>query len=543
MPWFYKSKKEIQRDELRRREKAIDREIVRECKYFRELIPKVLANCGIDHRLPRADRGSLLEQKVLGIQNRQRVNIVETRYSRFAIYLWVDTRELPYRSQLPDLHTDAILETLSDACGRQVAWRSEPGKGSWYVVWRNGAINAIPTMFNYREAVQMIPANAGPLYFIAGVGENNKLIKADITQMPHYLVAGSTFTGKSVHLNQMLCQIIERNTPDQVQFLMIDLKGGSEFAFYEHLPHLWQPIIKKPEDVIPALIAYENEMFRRQELFTSEHVKNIDGYNDKYPEAKLPYIVMIFDEMSLILNNPDREMAKAAEKRIANILALSRSAGMHSVICTQRPDKNVVKPYIKANAPVRICFAVPSFSDSIIVIDRGDASLIEVETPGRAIFSAGPRLTELQSPYISDEQIDRIVADAIERGGGVAPSRPDQVTINDVLDEAINNFSGKLHTDKLYKVFAGRIPRAELDRMITQLIGQTITFDGRRYEAVQKGTGRHGGRFLVPLEPLVSTETPTGDQRGFKLELPSLIPRPVRSILKPASKSSARRAS
>jgi hypothetical protein len=542
MRWLFKTKAEIKADEQRRREKKIDQQIKRECRYYMDLIPRVLANSGIDHRLPRADRGSLLEEKVLGITNRQKVKIIEARYSQFAIYLWVDTRELPYRTVLPDLHSDAVLETLSDACDRQVAWRSVPGQGSWYVIWRNGAVNAIPAMFNYSEAVQMIPQNAGPLYFIAGVAENNTLIHGDLTKMPHYLVAGSTYTGKSVHLNNMLCQIIERNTPDRVLLLMMDLKGGSEFAFYDGLPHLWRPIVKTPDDVIPALEEYQAEMTRRQSLFTSEHVKNLDGYNDKHRDAKLPYIVMVFDEMSLILNNPDRKMAKGAEIRLANILALSRSAGMHSVICTQRPSAEVVKPYIKNNAPTRICFAVPSFTDSIVVIDRGDASLISPETPGRAIFSAGPSLIELQSPYISDGKIDQVVREAIERGGGVAPKRPDEIMIDDILDESINNFGGKLHTEKLYKVFAGRIARAHLDEMITRLMGQTVIFQGKRYQAIQKGMGRHGGRMLVPLDP-AGDSAAFGEERGFRLVLPRLTPRPEHSILKPAPESDVRKVS
>lgn len=540
--WFFKTKAEKRADEQRRREKKQDRQIRRECKYYQWLIPDVLAKCGIDHRLPRADRGSLLEQKVLGITNRQKVKIVEVRYSAFAIYLWVDTRELPYRTRLPDLYSDDILETLSDACERQVAYRSEPGKGFWYVIWRDGAINAIPAMFNYSEAVQMIPQNAGPLYFIAGVGENNTLRHGDLTKMPHYLVAGSTFTGKSVHLNQMLCQIVERNTPDNVQFLMIDLKGGSEFAFYEGLPHLWRPIVKSPEEVIPALEAYQGEMARRQSLFTSEHVKNIDGYNDKHRDEKLPYIVMVFDEMSLVLNNPDRKMAQAAELRLANILALSRSAGMHSVICTQRPSAEVVKPYIKANAPVRICFAVPSNPDSIIVIDRGDASKISPETPGRAIWSAGPSIIEIQSPYISDGKIDQVVREAIERGGGVAPKRPDEITLVDILDESINNYGGKLHYKQLYKAFGARIAQERLIAIIESMIGNTFHFQGREFQAVYKGKGRNGGNMLIEINAPSDSEAFT-DKPALELVLPRLTPKPERSLLKPMPKPDARKVS
>jgi hypothetical protein len=530
--WFFKTKDEIIAEQRARHEREIDKKIERECKYYAWLIPKVLANCGVDHWVPKRDRPSLLEEKIIGVESRQKVSILEARYNQYAIYLWIDSRELPYNSDLSDLHTDQILETLSDACGRQVVWRSQPGRGSWYVIWRDGAINAIPERFAYNEGIGLLPASAPPLSFIAGVGENNKFIRGDITRMPHYLVAGSTNTGKSVHLNQLLCTLITRNPPDRVQFLMIDLKGGSEFAFYEDLPHLWEPVITRPADVPDALERFRAEMDKRYEMFTSAGVKTIEGYNDKFHDDPLPFIILVFDEVALLLKNTDRQLAHLAEDILADILARARSAGMHCVICTQTPRSDVVTPYIKINCPTRICFSVPGNHDSIAVLDRGDAA--GLQPAGRGIYMFGPDLTEIQSPYISDDQIRAMVRDAIERGGGLVRVRPDGVTLDDLLAEAVDNYSGKLHPKKLFATFRGRIGRDHIEQMIDDIVGREIVFRGRRYNVVKRGNGRHGGRFLEPLDHAGNDSAAFGDRPDLRLVLPRLTPKPERSILKPA---------
>jgi hypothetical protein len=526
MPWFFKTKVEQARDEIRRAQRKDDKAAQRDSDYFAHEFPNWLANCGLDHWLPRPDRPSRAEAIVTGARSRQKVRIIEARYNQHAIYLWIDTRELPYNVTLPDLYTDRVMETLSANAGRQVVWRSEPGRGSWYVIWRNGAINAIPEKFHYNDAVMMIPKNAGPLYFIAGVAENNTLIRADLAQMPHYLVAGSTGQGKSVHLNQLLCQLISRNTPDTLQMTMIDLKSGNEFSFYEKLPHLWKPIITRPPEVLPVLDEFYSEMERRSELFRSVGVKDIEGYNDKYPNEKLPRMLLIFDELALLLLDRDRKMVSAAEDTLSNILARSRSAGGNCILCTQDPRSEIVKAYIKVNCSTRICFAVPSMRDSMVVIDYGAAAGLQPH--GRAIMLNGATLTEIQSPYISNEQISHIVKEAIQRGGQTA-KRPDEITFEDVIEEAIHNYGGKLHRDRLYKSFKGKIGRDRLEEMIDLEKGKIVLLDGKRYEVVIKGRGIHGGRYLKALD----NDDP-GDRVDpqLKLIIGGITPQSPHSILK-----------
>ncbi len=493
--WFFKTKEELQAAAAKRQAKKLDREIRREARYYSDLIPRVLANMGIDHWIPRADRPTLIEEKVTGIQARQRVSIIQAEYSDFAHYLWVDTRFLPYRSTLADLHTDEVLETLSDACGRQVVWKSLPGKGSHYVIWRDGAVNAIPAIFKFNEILAMIPDNAPPLFYIAGVTENNKLIKVDLAVLPHLLVAGSTFTGKSVHLNQLLCQLLLRNTPATLQLMMIDLKQGSEFSAYESLPHLVAPIITKEEQVPEALETFQELMRQRMLKFAGRGIKNLEGWNLTVKDDPLPYVVLVFDELALLMTSPNRKLAKESALILNAIMATSRSSGGHVILCTQRPSTDVIPAWIKANANGRICFAVPSNTDSIVVIDNGMASKIDRDIPGRGILSIGPKLIEIQSPYITDNQINEIIKQA-GSGNTAVEHDSNMVTLRELLEETVDNLGGQLHRDKLFKLFRGRISRDEIGRILDTLNGQPVRVHGMEYRVVRRGRGIHGGTRL-----------------------------------------------
>ncbi len=494
MRWFFKTQAE-KRHEIEQREyKALDREIRREANYYARLIPDVLARMGVDHWLPRADRPSIIESKILGIEGRQKVKIVKVNYDENVIDLWVDSRFLPYRSDLSRLHTEEVLETLTDACGRKVVWINEIGCGAWYQIWRNGAVNAIPREIGFNAILNEIPDNAPPLFFIAGVTVNNLLKRVDLAAMPHYLVAGSTFTGKSVHLNQLLCQIIRRNSPAKVQFMMIDLKRGAEFAAYEKLPHLWQPIVKRMEDVPDALCTFRDEMDRRMDAIAEKGLTNLSQYNQLYPEDARPLIVLVFDELGLIMGHDDRKLVKAATAHLNAILATSRSAGGHAILCTQRPSADVIAPYIKANAAGRVCFAVPSNTDSIVVIDSGAASKIDREIPGRAILSVGPWLAEIQSPNISSHQIAQIIKEA--RGEHVAVLRSAAMTVDDVLRLSVREFGGKLNYKVMFEAVRGKIDRSDLQALMNELNGGNYIVDGVTYRVKNAGRGIHGGKHL-----------------------------------------------
>jgi len=503
--WFFKTKDEKKQERAekleRQRQKELDNELKREAKYYYSQFPNWFAEAGIDHKLPVADQPTLMQSILFGASGRQKVVILEVQCTEFAHYIWIDPRYGPYRSRIADLHNDEILEHLSYCAGRTVVWRGTPQTGAWFTIWRDGAINAIPVMFKFNEAAQMITEKDPPLTFVVGVSENNRLIKADLATLPHYLVGGSTFMGKSVHLNQLLCLFIQRNTKETLQFLLIDLKNGSEFAFYEGLPHLTQPIVTEAKNVATALIDFKTEMARRMKLFASRGIKNLEDWNHVYPDEKLPYVVLVFDELSVIMMHPDRKIAKEVNLILNEIMATSRSAGGHVILCTQRPSSNVVPSYITANAGGRICFWVPSYTDSIVVLDHGQASKIEADVPGRAVWRR-TQLIEVQSPYISDHQIRETVKAAIS-GIPQSEAGPEKVTLQEVFEISVDQLGGQMHEKKLFEFFRGRISRDALTQMIGSVNGEPINVHGIQYRFVKGGWGRHGGKRLerVGIKP------------------------------------------
>lgn len=494
--WFFKTQEQKKQEAADRAARELDRKIKREANYYGKLIPDVLARTGVDHLLPRADRPTVAESIILRTETRQKLKIVEITYNEFAIHLWVDSRYMPYRTELADLHTESILETLTDACMRQVVWRNNPGCGAYYIIWRDGAVNAIPAIFKYTDAITMRPENASPLYFIAGVTENNRLIKADLATLPHYLVAGATFMGKSNHLNNVLCQFIANNGPDTLRLLMIDLKGGSEFALYEGLPHLGDtPIVKEAKHVADALMGYQNEMHERINRFAERGIKNLEDWNRQFPDEKLPYYVLVFDELASIMMHPDRKIAKDADMLLYEIMATARASGGHVIICTQRPSSDTIKGYIKVNAPCRTCFFVPSNTDSEVVLDIGLASKINREIKGRAITSLVPGMCEIQSPYLSDNQIKAIIKQA-KLGPLEGPAGTVAVTLQDILELSVEQFGGKLEVRPLFDALRDRMTRQELETFLKTLNGGTYTVHGAEYLYKRGSFGRHGGRRL-----------------------------------------------
>ena len=189
--------------------------------------------------------------------------------------------------------------------------------------------------------------------------------------MPHLLVAGATGSGKSVCINSIICTILMRARPDEVQMLLIDPKKV-EFTPYHEVPHLLAPVITDGEEANRALKVIVQMMDERYELFAKAGVRNIASYNanvEAHPQEhhqKLASIVVIIDELADLM----LVAAKEVESSIQRITQLARAAGIHLIVATQRPSVDVITGVIKANIPSRIAFAVSSAVDSRTILDQ-----------------------------------------------------------------------------------------------------------------------------------------------------------------------------
>ena len=230
---------------------------------------------------------------------------------------------------------------------------------------------------------------------------------ADLTKMPHLLVAGSTGSGKSVSLNSMICSMLYKATPINVRFLMIDLKM-LELSFYDGIPHLLLPVVTNAKNAKASLRWLIDEMERRYKMMADKGVRNIDKYNQKMVKGSMeaiPYIVVVIDELADLMMVSTKEV----EEYIARLAQMARASGIHLILATQRPSVDVLTGIIKANFPARISCQVSSKVDSRTILDtNGAESLLGY---GDMLFlSPGyGRLQRLHGPFVSEGEIKRIV--------------------------------------------------------------------------------------------------------------------------------------
>jgi S-DNA-T family DNA segregation ATPase FtsK/SpoIIIE len=237
---------------------------------------------------------------------------------------------------------------------------------------------------------------------------------ANLREMPHLLIAGTTGSGKSVCLNSIICTLLLNTSPRDVRLIMIDPKQV-EFSLYERIPHLLAPIIKEPKQVSKILKWVVGEMDKRYKVLAQEGVRNIEGYNkicltkdNKSFEGELreplPYWVIIIDELAdLMIVSP-----KEVESSICRLAQMARGVGIHLIIATQRPSVNVITGLIKANIPSRISFAVSSQVDSRTILDINGAENLIGEGDMLFLPIGLMKPVRVQGAYVSEREVRKI---------------------------------------------------------------------------------------------------------------------------------------
>lgn len=435
----------------------------------------------------------------------QQVRFVRIDVGHEAAFLWIDTLRLPRNMMLWQLYEDKVLHELSMAVQREVTYEENLETGFAYVIEFKSGYRRIPRTVDYSEMLKALPADAGPLVVPIGVGENYRYQFGDIAKMPHLLVGGATMQGKSNELNAMLCTLIQRNTPDRLKLLLVDLKGGMEFSFYDGVPHLLHPIVTQRDDVVPALKETYTEIERRMAMFKGV-TRDIRGWNARR-KAKLPYWLVVVDELMNIML--DQEIKGGAERLLADIAARSRAVGVHCILCTQRPQVEVVSGLIKGNYPTRLAFACADDASSRVILDNNDAA--RLGHVGRLIYYFGSERKEYQAPLVSDAMVREIV-DGVKAGKDTLEVRKrHDVTAEDMFRYAIEHLGGRFSRRMLYDEFQGRgVRRNEIEAVGAEYEGQEIEIDGQPY-VLQASPGGTIPRMLVAcgLRPEESEKTET----------------------------------
>ena len=307
-----------------------------------------------------------------------------------------------------------------------------PGKSAVGIEVPNKNPRAVP----FREVLEM-PAYAkstSKLKTALGKDIADQPVIADLSKMPHLLVAGATGSGKSVCITTLINSLLFNATPDEVKFLLVDPKMV-ELNHYNGIPHLLAPVVTDPKKAAAALKWIVKEMETRYELFAAAGVRDIERYNKlKMTECveetapALPWIVVIIDELADLM----LVAAGEVEEAICRLAQMARAAGIHLVIATQRPSVDVITGIIKANIPSRISFAVTSSIDSRTILDATGAE--KLLGKGDMLYSPQGmnKPQRVQGCLVNDEEVQRVIAHWKSQG------RPDYLDPEHLFSENIN---------------------------------------------------------------------------------------------------------
>ncbi len=278
-----------------------------------------------------------------------------------------------------------------------------PGKSAVGVEIPNQRPDFVTLGDIYRE----FPKSAGPLMVWLGKDISGKAVYADLSKLPHLLIAGTTGSGKSGCVNCLVSSVLLRSTPEQVRMIMIDPKKV-ELSHYDRIPHLLVPVVTNMKDAAGVLHNVVKEMEDRYELMELDHARSLPEMNKtraRRGEKPVPYILVVIDELADLMMSSPQEV----EDYVIRLAQKSRAVGIHLVVATQRPSADVITGMIKANIPSRIAFAVSSQTDSRVILDvNGAEALLGM---GDMLFKplGSSHLQRVQGAYITEEEIAVLV--------------------------------------------------------------------------------------------------------------------------------------
>ncbi|MFC1653614.1 DNA translocase FtsK [Patescibacteria group bacterium] len=308
-----------------------------------------------------------------------------------------------------------------------------------------------------------IKKNKSKLAVGLGLNVSNDTVVADITKMPHILIAGATGSGKSVCINTFIATILFRSSPNEVKFILVDPKRV-ELTPYNGIPHLLTPVIVDPEKVLSALKWSIAEMERRYKIFAEVGVRNIEGYNEFSGFQALPYLVIIIDELADIMLFAPSEV----EDTVTRLAQMARATGIHLILATQRPSVDVITGLIKANIPCRIAFNVTSMIDSRVIIDSPGAEKLLGKGDMLYIPPDQSRPTRIQGAFTSEKEVRKLIS--FLKQTGIEPQYTEEVTTK----------------YKASKISGGGSIEGDLDELFDDAVRLVIEYDRASASLLQR---------------------------------------------------------
>jgi S-DNA-T family DNA segregation ATPase FtsK/SpoIIIE len=341
------------------------------------IIEETLDSFNIRARVEEANQGPAVTQYALNISRGTKLSRITALQNDLALALAAPTGQIRIEAPIP---------------GRALVGIEIP--------------NHRPEMVSLKKMLvsPLLKKAKSRLAFGLGLNVAAEAVVADLTRMPHVLIAGSTGSGKSVLVNSLIMQLLFRASPEEVKFIMVDPKRV-ELTQYNGIPHLITPVIVDPEKVLNALNWAVNEMNNRYKMFAEVGARNIEGYNQMSSFQSLPYIIIIIDELAdIMLFAPAK-----VEDAVTRLAQMARAVGIHLVLATQRPSVDVLTGLIKANIPCRIAFNVTSMIDSRVIIDMPGAEKLIGRGDMLFIPPDQSKPSRIQGAFVSEEEVKDVI--------------------------------------------------------------------------------------------------------------------------------------
>ncbi|HSL94153.1 MAG TPA: DNA translocase FtsK, partial [Bacillota bacterium] len=364
------------------------------------LLNRALSQSGGKGSREEKDNSRILEETLANFGISAKVGEVTygPTYTRYEITIAAGTKV----SKVKALSNDITMSLASEDVRIEAPI---PGKAAIGIEVPNKARKAV-TLRDVLDSPEF-KSSVSPLTVALGKDIEGHTVVADLSQMPHLLIAGATGAGKSVCINSLICSILFRSSPDQVKFMLVDPKVV-ELSTYNGIPHLLAPVLNHPKKAAAALKWAVQDMERRYSLFAKTGVRDIERYNELMRERGEPtmaQVVIIIDELADLMMVARAEV----EDAICRLAQMARAAGMHLVVGTQRPSTDVITGLIKANIPSRLSFTVSSATDSRVILDVSGAEKLLGRGDMLFLPVGWTKPKRIQGAFVSNHEIEKIV--------------------------------------------------------------------------------------------------------------------------------------
>jgi hypothetical protein len=440
------------------------------------------------------------------IKRLRMVKWAELEYTPDQYRLKVDSLTLPRGRGITEdaMGRPEVVKSLGLSVGKPVTAQLVEGVGMWFLVDREHGVGNIPKYCTYKDVVEQAIARGkiGLVQIPVGFTAGRRLAVLDFhdEMTAHLLIGGAPGGGKSSLLHVIICHLIQQS-PERVKMCLFDFKRVELRAYYGQAPHLVHEIITEPDKFLPSIREVRADIDKRYSIMAAAKVEHIKDYNARRPAGKVPDVFVIVDELASIYLNP---MISAKDKaeidgHLGFIAMQARACGVHLILATQRPDRNVLSGYIRACMAGKIAYACASVQESMIILGTGHAAFKDSVPLGRAIMIRGRFEIPFQTAWISKPQRREIASQAgavdarlIQQLAEPEPKpTANGVTIQELAQYALDNLEGVFHQNNLYRAF--RDKGANLDgvkSLAKHYREHSFTIRGKKYILQWNGQGK-----------------------------------------------------